>query len=376
MTDSAHRVRTGFAVPDSLRAPVGPFDYLWVVRTAILTPQGVDQVVARAKTERVRGLLVQVVGRGDAYYRSDHLPRAEAMPPGDFDPLDRVVRAAHAEGIEVHAWINCMLAWSAPRPPRDPRHVVNAHPEWIARLKDGRSLHRLTPRQRERLGLEGIFLAPAHPGVRSWVANTAREIVARYPVDGVHLDYIRQPVVAVGWDPTTRARFALGAGVDPARFDRVTGRERARIDSLWLSFRCEQVRSTVREVRDSLHAVRPGLTLSAAVIADTITAERYNAQRWRDWVRESLLDRAFVMCYAQPVQTVLDQLVGVVRSLGPGGRVVPGIAVYNSPPETAAAKIKGARALGFPTLAIYSYDALAGRPGYWDRLRELLLEAP
>jgi len=383
--DSARRAQPG-AAPDSLRFAVRrpaadsasglPFDYLWVVRTAILTPEAVDQVVARARAERVRGLLVQVVGRGDAFYTSDLLPRSEALPGDGFDPLGRLIAAAHAESIEVHAWINCMLVWSAPRPPRDPRHVVNAHPEWIARLRDGRALHRLTPRQRERLGLEGVFLAPAHPGVRTWVANTAREIVSRYPVDGVHLDYIRQPVVAVGWDPTTRARFALGAGVDPARFDRMAGAERARIDSLWLAFQCDQVRSTVEEVRDSVRAARPGLPLSAAVIADTITAERHNAQRWRDWVRVGLLDRAFVMCYAQPVQTVLDQLLGITHSLGAGGQVVPGIAVYNSPPGTAAAKIKGARALGFPTLAVYSYDALEERPGYWARLRELLQTGP
>lgn len=372
--DSARRL-TGASAPraDSAGAP---FDYLWVVRTAILSPAAVDQVVARARDEGVRGLLVQVVGRGDAFYRSDHLPRAEALPPGDFDPLGRLLTAAHAAGLEVHAWINCMLAWSAPHSPRDPKHVVNAHPEWITRLKDGRSLARLTPRQRERLGLEGVFLAPAHPGVRTWVANTAREIVERYPVDGIHLDYIRQPVVAVGWDPTTRARFALETGVDPALFDRVTGPERARIDSLWLAFRCEQVRATVQEVRDSVHAVRPGLALSAAVIADTLTAERHNAQRWRDWLRSGLLDRAYIMCYAPPVQTVLDQLLGVVLSLGAGSRVVPGIAVYNSPPASAAAKLKGARAMGFSTLAVYSYDALAGQPGYWDRLRELSSEAP
>ncbi len=48
---------------------------------------------------------------------------------------------------------------------------------------------------------------------------------------------------------------------------------------------------------------------------------------------------------------------------------LPGIAVYNTTPATAAAKIKAARALGFPELALFSYDALAKRPGYWPRLR-------
>jgi uncharacterized lipoprotein YddW (UPF0748 family) len=200
----------------------------------------------------------------------------------------------------------------------------------------------------------------------------AREIVTRYPVDGIQLDYIRQPIVAIGWDPTTRARFALEAGVDPARFNRLKPDERAHVDSAWVSFQSRQVRAVVEEVRDSVRTARPGLPFSAAVIADTVTAERNNAQRWRDWLRGGLLDRAFVMCYAEPVQTVLEQLSGFRDLFGADGRVVPGIAVYNTPPSTAAAKIRGARALGFPALAVYSYDALEERPGYWGRLLTLL----
>jgi uncharacterized lipoprotein YddW (UPF0748 family) len=240
-------------------------------------------------------------------------------------------------------------------------------------MKDGRRLSQLTPRQRRDLGLEGIFLAPAQPEVRRWIAGNAQEIVRRYPVDGIHLDYIRQPKIAVGWDPTTRARFAMVSGVDPDRFDRVPAGQRAHVDSLWKQFQGDQVRETVEEVRDSVRAVRPGLAMSAAVIADTVTAEKFNMQTWRDWLLRGTLDRVFVMCYAPAIQTVMEQLVGY--ALGPKGsedRIVPGIAVYNTPPAAAAAKIKGARALGFPTLALYSYDSLAEQPGYWTRLLRLL----
>jgi uncharacterized lipoprotein YddW (UPF0748 family) len=348
------------------------FEYLWVVRTALRTPAAVDSVVARAQARGVRGLLVQVVGRGDAFYRSDLLPRAESLPADDFDPLGRLVERGHAAGIEVHAWMNCMLVWSSPALPRDPRHVVRAHPEWVSRLRDGRRLTQLSQSQRRRLGLEGVFLAPAHPAVRTWLAQVAQEIVTRYPVDGLQLDYIRQPIVATGWDPTTRAHFALLTGVDPARFNRLNATERAHVDSAWMDFQGKQVQAAVEEVRDSVRRVRPTLSLSAAVIADTLTADRNNAQRWRDWLRLGLLDRVFVMCYAQPVQTVLDQLVGYRGTLGDDPRVVPGIAVYNTPPSAAAAKIRGARALGFPTLAVYSYDSLAEQPGYWGRLLNFL----
>lgn len=356
--------------------------YLWVTRASLLKPADVERLVVRAREAGVRGLLVQVVGRGDAFYASTLLPRSEALPAAPcagcapFDPLALVIERAHAEGLEVHAWINALLVWSAPQRPRDPRHVLNAHPEWVARLADGRPMSRLSAAERRRLGTEGVFLTPARPAVRTWVATVAHEIVAHYPVDGVHLDYIRQPGRFVGYDDDTRARFALASGLDPARFARLPVARRAAADSAWRAFQGEQVTALVREVRDSIAAVRPGLPLSAAVIADTLAAEREHAQSWRRWVREGLLDRAFPMCYAPALQTVLAQMLAYATELGTAGRVVPGIAVYNSPAATAAAKIKGAMALGYRTLALYSYDSLDQRPGYWAALAHYLGTTP
>ena len=368
------------ALADSTAVAPPAVDYLWVVRTALLRAEEIDRIVERAREMGARGLLVQVVGRGDAYYPSELLPRSEALAgalrsdPG-FDPLALLVDRAHAANLEVHAWMNCLLVWSAPGPPRDPRHVLNEHPEWVASLEGGRRMSRLSTARRRRLGVEGVFLTAAHPGVRTWVARIAQEIARRYQVDGIHLDYIRQPRVPVGYDPQTRATFAARTGVDPERLDARPRAERAALDSIWRAFQQEQITAVVREVRDSLATLRPGITLSAAVIADTVSARTVNAQVWMDWLREGLLDRAFPMCYAPPVQSVLDQMVACAAGFGLSGRVVPGIAVYNTSPTLAAAKILGARALGFPCLALYSYDALEERPGYWASLRAHLIPA-
>jgi len=338
-------------------------EYLWVVRWSLTDSQKVERAVERAREIGVKGLLAQVVGRGDAYYQSDVLPRAESLPGEEFDPLGLLIARAHAAGLEVHAWVNCMLVWSLPNRPRDPRHVVNTHPEWIARLADGRPMSSLTARQRRRLGVEGVFLSPAFPGVRAWLGSIVKEIAMRYAVDGVQLDYIRLPGVQLRGD----------AGAGPAGPSAGDARRKAtapaRVRTPRSETECAHVSAAVEEVRDSLAQVRPGLPLSAAVVADTAVAERANGQRWTSWLREGLIDRAFAMCYAAPLRTVVAQLLSFAASPGMGARVVPGIAVYNTPPATAAAKIKAARALGFPELAVYSYDALASRPGYWPSLR-------
>lgn len=359
-----------FADPPGTPRPV---DYLWVLRTSLVHPESIPLVIARAKVMGVKGLLVQVVGRGDAWYRSDRLPAPEALHGSGRDPLGELLPLAHAAGLEVHAWVNCCLVWSAMQRPRDPRHVMNAHPEWIARMADGRPMSRLTQRQRTRLQVEGVFLSPGHPGVRRWLAGNIKELVARYPLDGVHLDYIRQPGIEIGFDPTSRARFALESGVDPVMFKRRPAAERARLEAAWLAFQQAQVTAIVHDVRDSLSRARAGTPLSAAVLADTTEALRARKQPWVRWLRDGLLDRAFLMCYAPAVPTVLAQLTTAAAAVSPG-QVVPGIAMYNTPLSTAAVKMKAARALGFPAVALYSYDSLYERPGRWERLRAFLTE--
>jgi len=364
---SAATVARGRASADSAFT----VDYLWVLRNSLVRREDVPAIVERARRMGVRGLLVQVVGRGDAWYHSDRLPAPEPLEGVDRDPLGELLPLAHAAGLEVHAWINCCLVWSGPHPPRDPRHVVNAHPEWVARLSDGRPMTRLTPRQREHMRVEGVFLSPANPGVRRWIAENVRELVTRYHVDGIHLDYIRQPTVAIGYDPTSRARFAMQFGADPLMFDRQPRAQRAHLDSAWAAFQMDQVTEIVRGVRDVLKEIRPGLPLSAAVVADTLTAQSAKRQPWNRWIRDGLLDRAYLMCYAPSVPVVLHQLAVLREQLGVD-RLVPGIAMYNTPLSTAAAKIKAARALGFPLVALYSYDSLYGRAGQWERLRVFL----
>ena len=81
---------------------------IWVVRHALTTPGRVDKIVDLATQVNANTLLVQVRGRGDAYYNSDLAPRAsdlEATGP-DFDPLSRICSKAHAAGDRKSTRLN------------------------------------------------------------------------------------------------------------------------------------------------------------------------------------------------------------------------------------------------------------------------------
>ena len=108
---------------------------LWVVRDRITTAHAIDELLADASSRGIFDLVVQVRGRGDAYYRSKLEPQALALAGSDLDPLDHLVRFGAAVGVRIHAWGNVFFVWSDKDGalPRSPSHVVNQHPDWLLR---------------------------------------------------------------------------------------------------------------------------------------------------------------------------------------------------------------------------------------------------
>ena len=78
---------------------------LWVVREAMTSPSEVSRMVKSAKEAGFNTLIVQVRGRGDAYYNARWEPRASSLEneSTDFDPLAQAITEAHAAGLTVHA---------------------------------------------------------------------------------------------------------------------------------------------------------------------------------------------------------------------------------------------------------------------------------
>ncbi|MBD3368837.1 family 10 glycosylhydrolase [Candidatus Fermentibacteria bacterium] len=324
----------------------------WVVRDGLTGRESVERLLSLAQNSGADGLLVQVVGRGEAYYRSEVLPAAS--PVGEFDPLGYLIARAKPMGMQVHAWINVFLVWSAPWEPTDSTHVYNSHPEWFTADRRGRSTRDYTRQQCEEAGIVGAMLSPAVPGVRELMADVAGELAREYEVDGIHLDYVRYPSSSFGYEPAARAGFLFERGIDPAVSPVYS--DTADAAESWTSWRQEQVTETVVTIRASLDRIDPAIRLSAAVIADPYQAAGSFGCDWRSWLRKGLVDFVCPMAYTTNLQRAEDLalMAGAVRPCS----VVYGVAVYNQ--SLASALQGGMEALrgGCGGLCLFSLNSM------------------
>jgi len=347
----------------------------WVVRDALVSEESIRTMVDRVADSGCNMIFVQVCGRGDSYYNSDLLPRAEALSDSGsmFDPLEITLRLAHARDLEVHAWVNTFYIWSAVEEPLNTRHVVHTHPEWIEYTVEEQSLSEYDrPRP---FHTEGIYLSPGLPEVRTWITNVAGEIADRYDVDGIHLDYVRYPGDKTGFHPEAVLRFEDQYRFDPVllyRDNRGQKMNEDHIDSLrtlWVEWRCQQVTETVRMIGKRIKARKPAVKLSAAVKPDYDQAREKFSQDWGTWMERELLDFVVTMTYSSSTDRVLEQIRSVRRKLG-GRSFFAGIGIYNQPILTTIEQIRGIRSIGVDGLSLFSYNTVSQDDEYLQYVTE------
>jgi uncharacterized lipoprotein YddW (UPF0748 family) len=339
----------------------------------------VRNMVADAAAAGVNTLIVQVRGRGDAFYRSELEPRAETMEgPPDFDPLALAIREGHLRGMAVHAWVNTHLVWGSATLPKSPHHIVNEHPDWLAVPQYlARDLYDMDPRDPRYVAalreyaadrtetVEGMFTSPSSPGVRQRVYDVWMDLVDRYDLDGIHFDYIRYPSRDFDFSRGALDRFQrwVSPRLPEARLREL--QQLVRRDPLafanglpdeWDDFRREQITSLVREIDHAVKARRPELVVSAAVIADQPTAYGYRFQDWKSWLAEGILDIAVPMAYTPDNGTFQAQVRSAREAAGSRGRVWAGIGAYMNGFDGTLEKIDLARAEDTGGVVLFSYD--------------------
>jgi uncharacterized lipoprotein YddW (UPF0748 family) len=367
------------SVAHGKEAPTPELRGIWVIRTTLVSPAQITEMVRRAKDANINTLIVQVRGRGDAYYHSRWEPRAEELrdTPATFDPLAQVIDEAHKAGLKVHAWINMGFVAAADSRPASPDHIVNRHPEWLmVHRQVAAQLFSLSPKDPEYLNIlmkkvdddkseiEGLYGSYAVPEVKEHLYNIAMDITEHYEVDGIHLDYIRYASKSLDYNRVTLARFraeieramppvekkalADAALTDPFVFT-TTFPER------WAQFLQDQVTAVVERIGVGLHARKPEALLTAAVLANDEAALNKCSQDWKLWLERDLLDAVCPMAYTAD-SAVFRRQVGKAKSSASGHQVWAGVGAYRMPVESTIEKIGIARKCGVEGVVLFSYD--------------------
>ena len=390
-------LRIGAALPASQNAvsaePTVHTRALWVTRATLVSPDAIRQMVRAADAGGFNTLLVQVRGRGDSYYTSTLEPRAsELMAKPAFDPLATVLDEAHAAGLKVHAWVAVNLVSSSVTLPAAREHVIYRSPEWLmvprelaAEMKkvDVRSpayIGRLARWTRAHASeVEGLYTSPVHPAAQAHAAAVIGEMVQKYAVDGVHLDYVRFPNESFDYSPAAlelfkatilpglsekeRREAAAREVLDPAAYPNLFAER-------WDEFRRDGLTELVVKVRAAVKAARPGTIVSAAVVPDARLASESRFQDWRSWLDQSLLDVLCPMAYT-PEPVVFARQVAAAREHAGKVPVWAGIGAYHLTRPQTLEHMAVAQKLGAAGVILFSYEALTAPPNSAGTLGEL-----
>ena len=236
-------------------APPAPREFrgAWVATVANIDwpsrpglPSAQQQAEMRAILDRARdiglnALVLQVRPAADALFVSALEPWSEVLsgaqgqpPQPPWDPLAGWIEGAHARGIELHAWFNPYRARaSSARSTPSPRHLSQARPDLVRRYGDQ------------------WWIDPGEPDAAAHTLRVVSDVLARYDVDGVHIDdyFYPYPVAAPN-----------GAGDQPfpddASYARhlTTGGTLARSD-----WRRDNVDRLVQALHETVLRLRPGV---------------------------------------------------------------------------------------------------------------------
>ena len=209
-----------------------------------------------------------------------------------------MLRRESGGGIDVHVWkVDFNLATA-------PKNFVE-------------KLRRAGRTQVSVKGEPADWLCPSNPANQKLELASLLEVARKYPIDGLHLDYIRYPGREYCYCDGCRRRFEAASGRKVLHWpmDCFSGDRKDEYND----WRCRQISELVRAVSREAKRLRPGLKISAAVFGSYPGCRESVAQDWPAWVKAGYLDFVCPMDY-----TADDaELASLVRSQMKliGGRV-------------------------------------------------------
>jgi uncharacterized lipoprotein YddW (UPF0748 family) len=207
-------------------APGQQFRAAWadVFHNGMQNSNQVDTMISCLVTGRYNAVIVQVLAYMDktngslthgAYWQSTNVPWC-GYTTTTFDPLQYACQQAHAKGIQVYAWLGgsagCMYrvsnAWP---PPNNP--TLAAHPEWMMvpyTNSEGGAVMPFT--EVSSTATNNYYLLDmGSPDAQEYIVKIVRELVGKYPIDGItwddEIDGVEYDPIGIGYPAKSTATY-------------------------------------------------------------------------------------------------------------------------------------------------------------------------
>ncbi|MDI3473297.1 MAG: hypothetical protein PWQ20_693 [Thermotogaceae bacterium] len=198
------------------------------------------------------------------------------------DPLEVIIEQAHKLGLEVHAWtwIFAVAHGNVESP------LMKEHPDWLEKDRFGNIF---TPNRT-------AWLSHANEQARNFVKGQILELIDKYELDGINLDYIRYDG-EMGYDEVTIEKFKKETGISPYEIEAFS-EEAVK----WQMWREELVTSFVKEIYSEIKAKNPNLLVSADVFPRLSGARLNKKQNWDNWAKNHYVDILIPMNYTSNIE--------------------------------------------------------------------------
>lgn len=271
-----------------------PHSYAQSERSAEKQKEELRAILDRLQKANINTVLLQTRIRATTIYPSQYEPWDGCLSgfPGKspgYDALQFAIDECHKRGMEVHAWV-----------------VTIPVGKWNS--YGCRQLRKRFPRLIKRIDQDG-YMDPEATQTGCYLAEMCREIVQRYDVDGIHLDYIRYPET---W------KFRIGK--DQARGN---------------------ITRIVEKIHQAVKQEKPWVKMSCSPIGKFDDLSRYWSHGWnaytkvaqdaQAWLKDGLMDELFPMMYFRGDQFFPFAIDWKEHSYGK--IIVPGLGIYFLDPK-------------------------------------------
>lgn len=223
------------------------------------------------------------------------------------------VKACRANGVQVHAWLNCLSLEDALRDPAQKLIVQQWASEGRLQIDDKNDT---IP-----------WLCPANRHNRQLIERIAAEIAREFPVDGIHLDFIRYPSSHSCYCLNCRLSFENFISHPCQNWPQDVlpdGPQHER----WLVFRQRIITSLVHDISTAARRERKNLLVSAAVYPDLQSAKVSVGQSWHAWIANQYISFVCPMNYQATTALFEAALARQKQQLGnKASQLLPGIGV-------------------------------------------------